>query len=166
MEKEADDAGMSHEQRMELRRKVSYPAILSFERWMKDTYPSVTPNSRIGKAISYTFGILPRLSVYVNDGRINIDDNLIENAVRPMCLGRKNYLFCGNDAAAYRAAIAYSLIGSCKAADVNPREWLEDVLNRIPYYLRDDRNMAELLPRSWKASRQSAAGNGTATSGE
>jgi len=90
--------------------------------------------------------LLPRLSRYVNDGRINIDNNLIENAIRPLALGRKNYLFCGNDASAYRAAIVYSLISTCKAAGVDPRIWMEDVLRKIPYYQRDRRDLAELLP--------------------
>ena len=110
------------------------------------------PQSRTGKAIAYTYTLLPRLSRYVNDGRINMDNNLIENSIRPLALGRKNYLFCGNDASAYRAAIAYSLIGTCKAAAVEPREWLEDVLKKIPYYLRDGRDMTGLLPRTWADS--------------
>src|SRR3712207_7540114 len=65
---------------------------------MQDAYLKVLPKSRTGKAIEYTFSLLPRLSRYVNDGRVNIDNNLIENAIRPLALGRKNYLFCGNDA--------------------------------------------------------------------
>lgn len=85
--------------------------ILEFERWMQDAYLKVLPKSRTGKGIEYTFSLLPRLSRYVNDGRVNIDNNLIENAIRPLALGRKNYLFCGNDASAYRAVIVYSLIG-------------------------------------------------------
>lgn len=88
----------------------------------------------------------------VNDGRVNIDNNLIENAIRPLALGRKNYLFCGNDASAYRAAIVYSLIGTCKSAGVDPREWMEDVLRKIPYYERDKKDMTELLPRNWAKS--------------
>ena len=71
---------------------------------------------------------MERLSVYVTDGRLNIDNNLIENAIRPLAIGRKNWLFCGNDAAADRAAIVYSLIASCKAVEIDPREWMEDVL--------------------------------------
>ena len=110
----------------------------------------VLPNSKLGDAIEYTFSLLPRLSRYVNDGRINIDNNLIENAIRPLALGRKNYLFCGNDASAYRAAIVYSLIATCKAAGVEPRTWMEDVLRKIPYYQRDERDMAELMPYNWK----------------
>lgn len=76
---------------------------------------TVLPQSRVGKAITYAFSLLPRLSTFVNDGRILIDNNLIENVVRPLALGRKNWLFCGNDASAYRAAIVYSLISSCGA---------------------------------------------------
>src|SRR3712207_6976946 len=98
---------------------------------MQDAYLKVLPKSRTGKAIEYTFSLLPRLSRYVNDGRVNIDNNLIENAIRPLALGRKNYLFCGNDASAYRAAIVYSLIGTCKSAGVDPRVWMEDVLRKI-----------------------------------
>lgn len=105
--------------------------IKELEKWMEEAYRNVLPKSRLGKAIAYTYSLLPRLSRYVNDGRINIDNNLIENAIRPLALGRKNYLFCGNDASAYRAAIVYSLIASCKAADVDPRQWMEDVLAKI-----------------------------------
>ena len=117
---------------------------------MKETYLKVLPNSKMCDAIEYTYSLLPRLSRYVNDWGINIDNNLIENAIRPLALGRKNYLFCGNDASAYRAAIVYSLISTCKAVDVDPRTWMEDVLRKIPYYKRDQRDLAELLPFNWK----------------
>ena len=111
----------------------------------------------MGKAIEYTYALLPRLSRYVNDGRIEIDDNRIENAIRPLALGRKNYLFCGNDASAYRAAIVYSLIATCKSAEVDPRIWMEDVLSKIPYYERDEKNMEGLLPRNWAKSNQTCS---------
>ncbi len=120
------------------------------EKWMEEAYRNVLPKSRLGKAIAYTYSLLPRLSRYVNDGRINIDNNLIENAIRPLALGRKNYLFCGNDASAYRAAIVYSLIASCKAADVDPRQWMEDVLAKISIYKKENKDLSELLPRNWK----------------
>lgn len=149
VESRADDEGLSPQQRTALRKEKSYPIIQTFEKWMQASYPTVSLQSRMGKAIAYTYTLLPRLSRYVNDGRINIDNNLIENAIRPLALGRKNYLFCGNDASAYRAAIVYSLIGTCKAAGVEPRQWMEDVLCQIPYYERDGRDMSELLPREW-----------------
>ena len=150
VESDANKAGLNADERKEQRLKISYPTIRLFETWMKETYLKVLPNSKMGDAIEYTYSLLPRLSRYVNDGRINIDNNLIENAIRPLALGRKNYLFCGNDASAYRAAIVYSLISTCKAADVDPRTWMEDVLRKIPYYRRDQRDLAELLPFNWK----------------
>lgn len=150
VESDANKAGLNADERKGQRLKISYPTIRLFETWMKETYLKVLPNSKMGDAIEYTYSLLPRLSRYVNDGRINIDNNLIENAIRPLALGRKNYLFCGNDASAYRAAIVYSLISTCKAADVDPRTWMEDVLRKIPYYQRDQRDLAELLPFNWK----------------
>mgnify|MGYP004470928131 FL=1 len=150
VESDANKAGLNADERKEQRLKISYPTIRLFETWMKETYLKVLPNSKMGDALEYTYSLLPRLSRYVNDGRIHIDNNLIENAIRPLALGRKNYLFCGNDASAYRAAIVYSLISTCKAADVDPRTWMEDVLRKIPYYQRDQRDLAELLPFNWK----------------
>ncbi|CCZ44432.1 iS66 family element transposase [Bacteroides sp. CAG:545] len=69
--------------------KESYPVILVFEKWMKDTYPTVLPKSRICQAIEYTFTLLQRLSRYVNDGRISIDNNPVERAIRPLALEEK-----------------------------------------------------------------------------
>mgnify|MGYP003012558568 CR=1 FL=1 len=112
------------------------------------------PKSRIGQAIEYAFALLPRLSRYVNDGRISIDNNPVERAIHPLALGRKNWLFCGNDASAYRAAIVYSLISTCKNAGIEPRAWMQDALKQIPYYLRDGRDLTELLPRAWASRNQ------------
>ncbi len=125
-----------------------------FEKWLKDTYSTVLPKSRIGQAIEYAFTLLPRFSRYVNDGRISIDNNPVERAIRPLALGRKKWLFYGNDASAYRAVIVYSLIGTCKNAGIEPRVWMEDVLKQIPYYLRDGRDLAELLSRAWASRNQ------------
>ena len=82
---------------------------------------------------------------YLEDGSLMIDNNLAENAIRPITLGRKNYLFAGNHDAAVRAAIVYSLFSSCKAAGIDTRSWLEDVLRRIP----TEKNMETLLPGHW-----------------
>lgn len=150
VEKEADEQGLTPEQRSEKRKREAYPVIKKFEAWMEDVYHEVLPQGRMSKAITYAYSLLPRLSRYVNDGRVKIDNNGAENAIRPLALGRKNYLFCGNDASAYRAAIVYSLIASCKAADVDPRIWMEDVLVKIPLYKRNNKDLIELLPRNWK----------------
>lgn len=152
VESEADEQGLTPEQRCEKRKQESYPVILEFEKWLIDTDRKVLDKSRMGKAIAYTYALLPRLSLYVTDGKYNIDDNPIERTVRPLAIGRKNYLFCGNKAAAYRTAIVYSLISCCKSADIDPRIWLEDVLNRLPLYVKEGKNTSELLPHHWKVN--------------
>lgn len=149
VEKEADEAGLDADGRRALRRDKAYPVIRLMEKWCVDTYATVLEKSLLGKAIAYTYSIIDRLSIYVNDGRINIDNNLIENAIRPLALGRKNWLFCGNDASAYRAAIVYSLIASCRAANVDPRQWLEHVLVEIPARKKAGRSVADLLPMEY-----------------
>ena len=120
---------------------------------MIDNYSKVLDSSRIGKAINYTYSLLPKLSRYVLDGRYNIDNNLVENAIRPLCIGRKNYLFCGNDLAASRASIIYSLIGSCKAAGVNPTEWLNYVLDNMDKLQEQALDLKQLLPKYWQKNQ-------------
>lgn len=154
VETDADNECLTPEHRAEKRQKEAYPVLQTFEKWLHDNYMKVLPQSRIGKAIGYTYSLMDRLARYVTDGRCKIDNNLIENAIRPLAIGRKNYLFCGNDAAAYRAAIVYSLIGSCRATNVDPRDWMEDVLRQIPYYQRDGKDLRELLPENWATSNK------------
>jgi len=151
IERKATEGNYTPEQTKELRRIESYPIIKEFETWLLDTAQTVLPKSSIGKAINYTYGIYRKLIRYTLDGRYRIDNNLAENAVRPLALGRKNYLFCGNHEAAKRTAIIYSLMGSCKVNDVNPQEWLTDVLNRIQDH--NIQKLDELLPHNWKKNR-------------
>ena len=105
--------------------------------------------SLIRKAIEYTYKRLPKLAMYVNDGNWLIDNNPVENAIRPLALGRKNYLFCGNDASAIRASMMYSFIASCKANDIDSRSWFEDVIRRIPEYEYGQMDVSPLLPQHW-----------------
>lgn len=78
-------------------------------------------------------------------------DNLAENAIRPIALSRKNFLFCGNHEAAENTAVICSLLASCKASQVTPREWLTDIIAWLPYYTRDKgKDLKELLPNYWK----------------
>lgn len=153
IEKGADHASMTPAQRASLRKQKAYPLISMIEKWCLHTYPSVLVKSRLGKAIAYTYSLIERLAVYIDDGRVNIDNNLIENAIRPLALGRKNWLFCGNDAAACRAAIVYSMIASCKAAGIAPRQWLEHVLTEIPARKKNRLPMDDLLPAAYAESR-------------
>lgn len=151
----ADDQELNYEQRAELRKRLAYPIMRAFEKWVVSYYPKVLPKGRMGKALSYTYSIFHRLSRYHLDGRYKPDNNLAENAIRPLAVGRKNYLFCGNHEAAENAAVIYSLLGCCKASDVNPREWLTDVLTKIPEYNNDySLDLADLLPHNWKQSNK------------
>ena len=146
IEEEMRTAGLDAEAIKERRQNESYPLIQDFENWMNTVSGEMSSKSLIGQAVAYANVLLPRLSRYVLDGRYNIDNNGIENAIRPLALGRKNYLFAGNHAAAVRAAMAYSMIASCKAAAVDVRSWLVDVLGRIPSYKGPWR---DLLPAHW-----------------
>ncbi|MCD8312547.1 MAG: IS66 family transposase [Bacteroidales bacterium] len=149
VEAEADAAGLSAEERRLKRERESAPVIEAFREWLLTERKGISAQSRIGKAIIYARSHITGLSQYVHDGKISIDNNGIENAIRPLAIGRKNYLFCSNEASAHRAAIAYSLIGTCKAVGVDPRAWMEDVLMKIPYYEQKGKDMTELLPANW-----------------
>jgi transposase len=147
----ATDQELDHDQRAALRERLAYPILCAFEKWIVNYYPKALVQGRMYKALTYTYSLFQRLSRYHLDGRYQIDNNLVENAIRPLAVGRKNYLFCGNHNAAENAAIMYSLLGCCKSCDVNPREWLTDVLTRIPAYNNDySWDLSELLPHNWK----------------
>jgi hypothetical protein len=131
LERQAADGQYTKEETETLRKEETYPLLCAFEKWLDANYPRVLPKSPIGQAIAYTYNIYPRLARYVMDGRYQIDNNGAENGVRTLALERKNYLFCGNHQVAGRAAIIYSLLGTCKINRVNPVECFTDVLNRI-----------------------------------
>ena len=107
----------------------------------------VLPKSAMGIALSYTLGLWNRLIRYLDDGRYEIDNNLVENSIRPVALGRKNYLFAGSHEGAERAAMMYSFLGTCKKNDINYFTWLKDILERIPEHKAN--RLEELLPGEW-----------------
>ena len=155
VERRADQEKLTFEERAELRSRLSYPIMVAFEKWMVNEYPKVLPKGRIGQAIKYTYGIYHKLTRYHLDGRLKMDNNLAENAVRPIALGRKNWLFCGNHEAAENAAIMYSMLGCCKTSGVNFRDWLVFFLNNIHKYDQDySKDLAELLPHNFKLQNQ------------
>ena len=151
----ADDKGMDYEKRAAERARLAYPIMVAFEKWIYKEFPSAIPKGRMYKALSYTYNIFHRLTRYHLDGRYKPDNNLVENAIRPLALGRKNFLFCGNHDAAENMAVMYSLMACCKSAGVDPQQWLTDVLTQIPYYNQDySMDLAELLPHNWKVSKK------------
>lgn len=134
------------------RQAKAYPILQVFEKWLVEAYEKTTPKSLLGKAISYAFIMLPRIVRYVSRADYQPDNNLVENAIRPLALGRKNYLFAGSDDGAESLALYYTLIASCKATDVDPAEWFNDILPRIDQYQGEA--IKELLPYNWKLKRQ------------
>lgn len=148
IERRARDQGLTHEQRLVLRQEESIPILEELGHWLKESYGEVLPQSVIGKAIAYALKRWDKLMVYTTDGKLEIDNNLVENAIRPVALGRKNYLFAGSHRAAARAAGLYSLFGSCKINHINPFDWLSDVIARISDHPVN--NLDELLPHRWQ----------------
>jgi len=128
----ARDQNINAEQRKEIRQEKSVPILEQMKSWLQEKAPTILPKSAIGIAISYTLKLWPRLIRYADDGRYEIDNNLIENSIRPLALGRKNYLFAGSHQSAQRAAMMYSFFGTCKLNNIEPLTWLTNVLNLIP----------------------------------
>lgn len=125
------DQNYSFTQREEIRKEKSIPVLLETKQWLKEHIMQVLPKSLIGKAIAYSFERWDKLSVYASNGKLEIDNNLIENQIRPVAIGRKNYLFAGSHDAARRHAMIYSFIATCKLRGIDPENWLRDVLSRI-----------------------------------
>ena len=144
IEHEAREKGLSPEQRKELRAEQSLPVLKEMEKWMKEQLPDVLPKSSIGQAIAYTLGLWNRLTRYVDNGQVEIDNNLIENSIRPVALGRKNYMFAGSHEAAQQAAMIYSFLGTCKINNIEPMGWLKNTLQKIPD--QSIQKLDELLP--------------------
>jgi transposase len=148
IERKAKEQQLDPEQILQLRQTEAVPMLESLGRWMKETYLKVLPKSAIGKALGYSISRWRELMLYASDGKLNIDNNPVENSIRPLAIGRKNYLFAGSHEAAKRSAILYSLMGTCKLHGINPFIWLRDVLQRIATYPIN--KIEDLLPHNWK----------------
>lgn len=145
LERHAKIESLSLEQRHSLRQEKAIPILKDLKTWMLENYKAVLPKSTIGQALHYSLERWDKLMLYTADGKLEIDNNLVENAIRPVAIGRKNYLFAGSHNGARRAAMLYSFLGTCKINDVNPFEWLRDVLSKIP--TAPVNNLSVLLPR-------------------
>jgi transposase len=148
IERKATGQSLDQTGRMELRREEALPILNGLGAWMKEQYPKVLPKSPIGKALGYSIQRWNELMVYASDGKLNIDNNPVENSIRPVAIGRKNYLFAGSHEAAQRSAMLYSLLGTCKLHQINPFVWLRDTLQRIPNHPIN--KIQELLAQNWK----------------
>jgi transposase len=145
IERTLKESGASHEKRLRVRKEKAAPLLENLKAWVEERRG--LPRSPWGKATHYCLAQWDKLTEYTNDGRVEISNNGIENAVRPIAIGRKNFLFAGSHDAAQRAAVVYSLLATCKKHGVEPLAWLTDVLGRLPDYKLN--KVAELLPHRW-----------------
>ncbi len=139
---------LTFQQRKYYRKKHSRPILKGIYRWLKIEEKNVLPKAPIGQAIAYTLNHWRALNNYCRHGTLNIDNNTAERAIKPLVIGRKNWLFAGSHDGAKNAAILYSLIETCKLNEINPFIYLKDVLTRLPTTLIKDLN--QLLPYHWK----------------
>ena len=126
------------------RQKKTLPILKVLFQWLDAQYDHVLPESSIGKAIKYNLKRKDALMAYASDGKLQIDNNPVENLIRPLALGRKNYLFAGSHDAAQRSAIFYSLFATCKLNNIEPFSWLKNVLTIIKDHPVN--RIEELLP--------------------
>ncbi len=148
---EAHCRTLSAAQRRDYRQMHHVPLVNDFRQWVGEQRRGALPKSPLGQALHYFEQQWQKLERVFQDGRLELDNNLIENKIRPLALGRKNYLFAGSHSGAQRIAMMYSFFGSCLANHVEPFAWLEDVLNRIATHPVN--RLEELLPSQWKQSQ-------------
>jgi transposase len=148
IERKAKDENYSSAQLLEARQKEAKPILAEIKTVLDEYKNQVLPKSPIGKAITYSLNQWEALNRYVDDPMLEIDNNLSERTLRMVVIGRKNYMFAGSEAGAWRAAIIYSLVASCKLNEIDPFRYFRDVLARVSTHPAD--KIDELLPSEWK----------------
>jgi hypothetical protein len=147
---------MSKRRRRRLRRRESRAVLNGFQAWLEKIEPDALPKSKLGRAIAYVRRHWAALSRYAGSGRIEIDNNASERGIKPMVIGRKNYLFAGNADGGRAAAVFYAMIESAKRCGIaGPQIWLADVLARVND--TPEHELGDLLPDRWKLLHENAA---------
>ena len=148
IERICKESNLNFEELKVVRCKKAAPILKDLGQWMQQQYIQVLPKSAIGKALAYSIERWDKLSLYITDGQLKIDNNPVENSIRPVAIGRKNYLFAGSHEAAKRSGMLYSLLGTCKMHNIEPYTWLKEILQIIPQYPVN--RVHELLPHRYK----------------
>lgn len=155
VEREARKQKLSAADRQELRQEQSLPLMAPLKEAILEAQQLVTPASALGKACRYALNQWERLQVYLEHGIVEIDQNLCENAIRPIALGRKNWLHIGSEQAGPRVAAIISIVETCRRLKIDLREYLLDVLPGLSE--RPARELSQLTPLAWKAARAASA---------
>ena len=148
VERRAREAGLTPEQRLVLRLEISRPVLQALRPVLEAIKQQVLPQSPLGKAARYCLAEWEALNCYLREGRLEIDNNLTENAIRPSAVGKKNWLFIGHPEAGWRSAVIYSVVVSCRRREIDPWQYLRDVLTRLPAISQSE--LPSLLPANWK----------------
>jgi hypothetical protein len=156
IEKSINDPETDHVERGKIRNEKSRPVLDAIHELLVNPGKIILPGNKVSEAISYTVKHWTQLTRFLEDGRLPIDNNLVENSIRPVALGRKNWLFAGSKDGAKRMAIIYSLLATCKLNEINPYEYFYDILPRIPDY--PEKNIADLIPSRWKSLQPEGMG--------
>lgn len=153
---EDDVRGASPEHRLEERTRRSKPVYEQLITWCTTYHPLEPPSSLLGRAMGYLLNHQLALTRFLDDGRLPIDNGIVERLHRRPAIGRRNYLFAGSHTGAKRAAIAYSIVSTCHLLGINPTEYLADVLPRLARGVVIARDMLRLTPAAWKMARERA----------
>ena len=137
-----------------VRRERSVPLVAELEDWMRTERAALSRHAAVAKAMDYMLKRWDGFARFLDDGHICLTNNAAERALRPLCLGRRSWLFAGSDRGGVRAAVMYTLIGTAKLNDVDPQAWLADVLDRIADLPQT--RLHEILPWNWKGEQQQA----------
>jgi transposase len=143
-----DNDVLGTDERLQMRQTASRAVMDDFKAWLDAEQPRHPPKSAIGEAMGYALGQWEALTLFLTDQHLPIDNNASERALRVAALGRKNFLFVGNDKAGENLAGLYSLIATCEANGVNPVEYLADIIIRVQSHPAS--RIDELLPHNWK----------------
>jgi transposase len=154
---EANIRGAPADERRRIRQAETKPLVEAFKPWLEARLAEISKKSGLAKAIRYTLGHWDGLTRFLDDGRIEIDSNVVERSIKPVSLGKKNSLFAGSISGAKTWAILASLINTAKLTDVEPQAWLTDVVERIVSGRVTINRLHELLPWNWKAARATAS---------
>ena len=150
IEHECDRSGMDFDQRKAERQLKSKPLMEEMKEWLETEGVKYSGMSLMGKAVTYAYTRWGNMEQVLDDGRLLLDNNLAENEIRPITLGRKNYLFCGNHEAASNMCVIVSLLSTCRNHDINPRLYLTSVIQSMPYFAKaTQEQIAALLPHNW-----------------
>jgi transposase len=150
---EAEIRGRPAEERRTVRRERSRPLVDALHAWLTVQLARVSGKSGLAEAIRYALRHWQGLVLFLEDGRLELDTNTVERAIRPISLGRKNALFAGSDGGACWWAIVASLVATAKLNGVEPLAWLTDVLERMVSGRTKAHELERLLPWNWKAER-------------